>query len=85
MPKSEQDKVVPTVTRMLGHVPFRSIIASDGKGKYIASAKFNGKSYVGGGDSEGHATLDLRKQLDKAARESKVPSTRVLNYDDSGD
>jgi hypothetical protein len=84
MAKRTQTKVVPMMTRMLGHVPFHSIVTEDAKkGRYMASVKFNGKQFVGGGENARQATLDLRKQIDKAAHESKLPSTRVHDYDDA--
>ena len=70
-------KVVPTSQRMIGHVPFRSVVSADGKGKFVAHVKFNGKEYFGDGDTERTATLSLRRQVDKAVHESSVPSTRV--------
>jgi hypothetical protein len=58
-------KIKPMVTKhMVGHVPFKSDLTRDTKkGVYLVQTTVQGKTYVGQGDSERLATIDLRRQL----------------------
>lgn len=67
-------KIKPMLTRMIGHVPFRTTITqSDSKkGLMVATATFNGTKLVGVGPTTRQATLAVRKQIDDAVSHSKA-------------
>lgn len=67
---SNQTKTL--LTRKIGHVPFRSVVGANDKGRYIATAKMNGQEFIGEGDSARTASLALKRVVDKAALEDKI-------------
>lgn len=69
-------KTIPSnVKRMIGHIPFSSVISEDKKkGTFIAHTNFNGTQLFGNGPTERQATLDLKQQIDSISRTSKVPT-----------
>lgn len=69
-------KIKPILQRFIGHIPFTSVVSDNGHGKYLAAVKFNGKEYVGSGDSERKATIELRKIMDDLETIKSISPTR---------
>lgn len=65
-------KIVPMLSRKVGHVPLRSFQSTNAKGQHLCSTKINGKEFTGVGDSERLASLDLKRRVELETLEGHV-------------
>ena len=65
-------KITPLLTRKIGHVPFKSVVGQNTKGRYFATAKLNEQEFVGEGTTARLASLDLKKVVAAAAMDDKI-------------
>lgn len=62
-----------TVQKMIGSVPYSTVVKGNDKGRYIATANIGGKKYEASGDNPRLATLALTKQVDSDAQANDIP------------
>lgn len=62
-----------SLQKMIGNVPYSTVVKGNDKGRYIAKATIGGKQYEASGDSPRHATMALTKQVDTDAQANDIP------------
>lgn len=65
-------KIIPLLSRKVGHVPLRSFQSTNEKGQHLCSTKINGKEFVGTGDTERLASMDLKRRVELETLEGHV-------------
>lgn len=56
----------------MGHVPIQSVVSQNNKGKYLVTTKMNGKEFVGTGETQRLAALDLKRIMELETMEGGV-------------
>lgn len=62
-----------TQQKMIGNVPFETVIKGNDKGRFIAQANIGGKQYEASGETKRQAQLALTKQVNFDVHANDVP------------
>lgn len=73
MSKPFQPTKRKSMQKMIGSVPYSTVIGKNDKGRFIAQANIGGKQYEATGETSREATLALSQQVDLDAKVNDVP------------